>query len=110
MAAEGAETEASDSQEDDLAVDVWSEGEGRGKGLLTEQTVALLPQRLLHVLADLLLLPRRERLDVYELRASTQRIHPPDGAAPRYGPTPGLQATALREERREESELYNKVQ
>lgn len=89
------ETEASDSQEDDLAVDVRSEGEGRGEGLLTEQTVALLLHRLLRVLAELLL-PRRERLDVYELRASTQRIHPLGG--PRYGPTPGLQATALREE------------
>ena len=63
-----------DSQEDDLAVDVWSAGEGRGEGLLTEQTVAVI-LRLLTILTQLLL-PRGESLDIYKLRASTQRIHP----------------------------------
>lgn len=64
-----------DSQEHDLAVDVWSEGEGRGEGLLAEQAVALVQRCLLAILAQLLL-PRGESLDVHELGASTQRIHP----------------------------------
>lgn len=64
-----------DSQEDDLAVDVWSEGEGRGEGLLAEQAVTVVQRCLLTVLPELLL-PRGESLDVHELGASTQRIHP----------------------------------
>lgn len=64
-----------DSQEDDLAVDVRPEGEGRGEGLLAEQAVALVKRCLLTILPQLLL-PRGESLDVHELGASTQRIHP----------------------------------
>lgn len=65
----------SDSQEDDLAIDVRSEGEGWGEGLLTGQAVALIPHYLLTILTQLLL-PCGESLDIYELGASTQRIHP----------------------------------
>lgn len=71
----GVKKYARDSQEDDLAVDVWSERERRGEGLLSEQAVALVQRRLLTILTQLLL-PRGERLDVHELGASTQRIHP----------------------------------
>lgn len=63
-----------DSQEDDLAVDVWPEGEGRGKGLQAEQAVVLVQCCGLNILPQLLL-PRRESLDVHEVGASTQRIH-----------------------------------
>lgn len=61
-----------DSQEDDLAVDVWSKGEGRGEGLLA----VTLAQRHLFTIFAQLLLPRRKSLDVHKLGASAQRIHP----------------------------------
>lgn len=64
-----------DSQEDDLAVDVCSDGEGRGEGFLAKQAFALVQGCLLDILIQLLL-PSGESLDVNELRASTQRIHP----------------------------------
>lgn len=68
---------ACDSQEDDLAVDVGSEGEGRGEDLLAEQAVPPVQRRLL--LVSQLLLPGGERLDVHELGASAQRVHPAAG-------------------------------
>lgn len=61
-----------DSHEDELAVDVGSEGEGRGEGVRAGQAVALVGRRLLTEL----LLPGGESLDVHELGASAQRIHP----------------------------------
>lgn len=64
-----------DSQEDDLPVDVRSEGEGRGEGLQAAQAVAVLPRRRLALLTQLLL-PCWESLDVHKLGASAQRIHP----------------------------------
>jgi len=65
----------SDSQEDDLPVDVRSKGEGRGEGLLAERVVTLLHRRFDSILSELLL-PRRKSLDIHKLGASTQRIHP----------------------------------
>lgn len=66
-----------DSQEDDLAVDVRSAGEGRGEGVLAEQAVAALLLRQLRAVLAQLLLPHGQSLHVHELGASTQRIHRP---------------------------------
>lgn len=60
-----------DSQEDDLGVDVWSEGEGGREGL----ALARVRQGGLAILGQLLR-PRGECVDVHELGASAQRIHP----------------------------------
>lgn len=60
-----------DSQQDDLGVDVWSEGERRREGLV----LARVRRGGLAILGQLLR-PRGESLDVHKLGASTQRIHP----------------------------------
>lgn len=61
-----------DSQEDDLRVDVWSEGERRGDVL----AVAPVQRGGLAILLQLLR-PCGESLDVHEPGTSAQRIHPP---------------------------------
>jgi len=63
------------SQQDDLAVDVWSEGEWRGEVLQAVSRAQRVQRVQRHPLPQLLL-PRGESLDVHELAASAQRVHP----------------------------------